>query len=83
MAATATPSPRWRRQEDSLAYAGSFSPNDPQKLLEINDVDLASAGAMVIPGTDRLVGGGKTGILYLLDRGPMTSAPEFHAVINA
>jgi hypothetical protein len=38
---------------------------------------------MVILGTDHLVGGGKTGILYLLDRGPMTSAPEFHGVINA
>jgi hypothetical protein len=38
---------------------------------------------MVIPGTDRLVGGGKTGILYLLDRGTMTEAQEFHALINA
>jgi hypothetical protein len=46
-------------------------------------VDLASAGAMVIPGTDRLVGGGKTGILYLLDRGAMTEAQEFQALINA
>jgi hypothetical protein len=38
---------------------------------------------MVIPGTDRLVGGGKTGILCLLDRRPMTRTPEFHAVITA
>ena len=36
-----------------------------------------------VPGTDRIVGGGKTGILYLLDRGTMTEAQEFHALINA
>ena len=67
---------------NSLDYVGSFSPSDPLKNLKINDVDLGSGGAMVIPGTDRVVGGGKTGILYLLDRGTMLEKQEFQAFIN-
>ena len=35
--------------------------------LEINDLDLSGSGPLLIPGTQRLVGGGKQGIMYVLD----------------
>lgn len=35
--------------------------------LEINDLDLGSSGPILIPGTSRLVGGGKQGVMYVLD----------------
>ncbi len=35
--------------------------------LDTNDYDLGSSGPMLIPGTSFLAGGGKTGVLYLLD----------------
>lgn len=35
--------------------------------LEFNDLDLGGSGPLLIPGTWRLVGGGKDGVLYLLD----------------
>ncbi len=36
-----------------------------------NDKDLGSAGPLLIPGTNRILGGGKGGIYYLLDRTTM------------
>ncbi len=35
--------------------------------LEINDLDLGGSGPLLIPGTTRLVGGGKQGVMYVLD----------------
>ena len=35
--------------------------------LEFNDLDLGGSGPLLIPGTSRLIGGGKEGVLYLLD----------------
>lgn len=35
--------------------------------LEINDLDLGGSGPFLIPGTQRLVGGGKQGVMYVLD----------------
>src|SRR5579863_1322060 len=35
--------------------------------LDTGDADLASAGPMLLPGTSTLVGGGKAGILYVLN----------------
>jgi hypothetical protein len=35
--------------------------------LEINDLDLGSSGPVLLPGTDRVIGGGKQGVMYLLD----------------
>jgi hypothetical protein len=72
---------------DTLEYAGSFPPDDPAyavlwQILERNDVDLGSGGMMMIPDTENLVGGGKTGIWYLLDRHTMTSVEEFTAFTN-
>ena len=35
--------------------------------LEINDLDLGGSGPLLVPGTTRLIGGGKQGVMYLLD----------------
>jgi hypothetical protein len=54
----------------------SFTPED-QENMEANDLDLGSGGPLLIPGTqsgpypDLLVGGGKTGTIYLIDRDKM------------
>src|SRR4029077_11056177 len=42
----------------------------PSNQLELNsiDMDLGSAGPILLPGTQRLLGGGKEGWMYLLDR---------------
>jgi hypothetical protein len=39
--------------------------------LDNNDLDLGSAGPVLIPGTNYVLGGGKLGWLYLLDRNNM------------
>jgi uncharacterized protein (TIGR03437 family) len=51
----------------TLAVSDWFAPFNYQ-LLSDNDEDLGSAGAMLIPGTNYLVTGGKAGALYLMDR---------------
>jgi outer membrane protein assembly factor BamB len=35
--------------------------------LEVNDLDLGASGPVMIPGTSRLIGGGKEGVMYVLD----------------
>lgn len=35
--------------------------------LELNDLDLGGSGPLLLPNTGRLVGGGKQGVMYLLD----------------
>src|SRR6516164_2746941 len=53
-----------------LRVADSFTPY--RKIwLDENDLDLAAAGPVVIPGSRYLFGGGKSGIVYVLDRGNM------------
>jgi hypothetical protein len=47
-----------------------FSPFN-NSYLDLNDLDLGSGGALLIPGTDLLVGGGKESKLYLIDRNKM------------
>jgi hypothetical protein len=42
--------------------------------LEVSDLDLGSSGPVLIPGTTRLMGGGKQGVLYLLDTTPPASS---------
>jgi outer membrane protein assembly factor BamB len=74
-------------KEDTLEYAASFPPNDPRYFpawdrLRIYDADLGSGAMMLIPETDYLIGGGKTGIWYLLDRYTMASVQEFPAFTN-
>jgi len=50
-----------------LTLADWFSPFDTQNL-NLDDNDLGSGGVLLIPNTNLLVGGGKMGKLYLLDR---------------
>jgi hypothetical protein len=67
---------------NTLAFVGLFSPEDTAHDLENHDIDLGAGGPMLIPETDGLVGGGKTGIFYLLNRNTMTKVQEFQAFRN-
>jgi hypothetical protein len=49
-----------------LSIVDWFTPDD-QSVLNQNDTDLGSTGAMLIPGTNVLIGGGKESVLYLLN----------------
>ena len=53
-----------------LATSSWFIPWN-QSSLNGSDADLGSGGALLIPGTRLLVGGGKEGVLYLLNRDTM------------
>jgi hypothetical protein len=56
---------------DDLKVIGWFRPDNWNAKgihgLEFNDLDLGGSGPLLIPGTARLIGGGKEGVLYLLD----------------
>jgi hypothetical protein len=65
-----------------LQVAASFTPSDPLRHLELNDVDLGSGGPLVLPGTQHVLGGGKTGIYYLLDRAALAETQELDAFHN-
>jgi outer membrane protein assembly factor BamB len=67
---------------DALAVAGSWGPNDPFNHLQINDVDLGAGSALILPGTRRIVGGGKTGTIYVLDADTMGEVQEFQGFLN-
>jgi len=54
----------------SLTLMDWFAPYNADAL-DGNNEDLASAGPLMIPGTNLLVGGGKEGVLYLLNRSNM------------
>jgi hypothetical protein len=54
----------------NLSLADWFTPHD-EKHLNADDIDLGSGGPMLIPGGSLLVGGGKQGCLYLLNRNHM------------
>jgi hypothetical protein len=54
----------------SLNLIDWFAPYN-QDDLNANDFDLNSSGPLLLPGFNRLVGGGKAGFLYVLDRGHM------------
>lgn len=43
--------------------------------LEFNDLDFGGSGPLLVPGTSRLVGGGKDGVLYLFDVHSATQDP--------
>jgi Protein of unknown function (DUF3455) len=44
-----------------------------------HDIDLGGGGLTLIPDSSRLVSGGKTGVLYLMDRSAMTKVLSFEA----
>jgi outer membrane protein assembly factor BamB len=60
---------------------GAFAPASAAKLAR-TDADLGSGGPLMIPGTDVIVGGGKSGILYVLDRRTMQLIQDFPATTN-
>ena len=90
--ALADPAHRWYgdsgvklspNESGRLDYAGSFTPYDPMRNLELNDVDLGSGGVLLMPSSGgRIVGGGKTGIFYLVDSVQMRELQHFQAFIN-
>jgi hypothetical protein len=49
-----------------LDLADWFTPSDHANM-DRTDADLGASGALLIPGTNLVVGGGKTGVLYVLD----------------
>lgn len=59
-----------RGASSRLSLVDWFSPFDHQKL-DDDDLDLGSTGPILIPGTKLVVGGGKAGKLYVLDRDKM------------
>ena len=54
-----------------------FTPEDFQDMIN-NDIDLGSAGPLLLPGTSLLVGGGKKGKFYLLNRNDMGHLEDGH-----
>ncbi len=77
--------------EDAVTPDSTFQPPDPinhplpsygcGKLCE-HDADLGSGGAMLIPQTNLVIGGGKTGVMYVLDRSSMAEVQHFNASTN-
>jgi PKD repeat protein len=58
------------RSGTNLTVASWFTPyNYP--IMESQDRDLGSGGVLLVPGTNRLFGGGKMGIAYLVNRDNM------------
>jgi hypothetical protein len=51
---------------NGLALVDWFTPSN-WSVMDTEDADLTSSGPMLIPGTSLIAGGGKTGILYVLN----------------
>jgi len=51
---------------NGLSLVDWFTPSN-WLALDSQDLDLTSSGVMMVPGTSLLVGGGKTGVLYVLN----------------
>ena len=58
--------------------------DDPSHAKEwaTNDIDLGAGGVTLIPGSTQLIAGGKTGVLYLIDRNTMNKVHKFIAFTN-
>jgi len=71
--------------DPSLHVLGSYWPHQDAgefKSIEDADIDLGSGGAMLVPGQDAVVGGGKSGKLYNLDRTLGENQAPFQAFLN-
>ena len=53
---------------NGLSLVDWFTPSN-WSTLDNDDLDLASSGPMLVPGTSLLAGGGKAGVLYVLNTG--------------
>ncbi len=51
--------------------------------MERNDIDLGTAGPLLIPGSTRLIAGGKSGILYVLERSSLRLTQDPLAVFHS
>src|SRR5450631_339800 len=51
---------------NGLQLVDWFTPSN-WSFLDVNDFDLGSSGPLLIPGTSLIAGGGKTGVLYVLN----------------
>ena len=73
-----TPARRWCRRFFRAAVFDAKLDDDPANAMywQKSDIDLGSGGVTVIPGANRVIGGGKTGVLYLLDSGASASLPK-------
>ena len=56
-----------------------FTPSN-REMLDKMDMDLDSSGATLIPGTHLMVGGGKEGVLYVINTGNLGHFGDEHAV---
>lgn len=56
--------------DSGLHLLDSFTPFN-QQCLEANDDDLGSGGPLLLPNTNEIVGAGKEGRIYVVDRGNM------------
>jgi outer membrane protein assembly factor BamB len=63
-----------------LSVAGFFTPATWDKLNK-GDTDIGSGGPLLLPG-NKLIGGGKEGRFYVLDRDSMAADQEFQAFFN-
>lgn len=53
--------------DDGISLVDWFTPHD-QAALESGDIDLGSSGAMLVPNTGWVIGAGKEGKMYVVDR---------------
>ena len=67
------------RVDPDLHVRDWFTPTNYEDL-DKRDHDLNSSGAMLIPGTREVMGAGKEGILYLVDRDHLGHLGDEHAV---
>ncbi|SEG69056.1 PQQ-like domain-containing protein [Bryocella elongata] len=67
------------RLSPQLKVLDYFTPTNHLEL-DRKDNDLNSSGATLIPGTPFVLGGGKTGIIYVLDRDHLGHLGDEHAV---
>jgi hypothetical protein len=63
---------------NALSLVTHHQAADAQALL-LGDTDLSSGGPMLVPGTSRLIGGGKDGRLYVLDSTSLSRLQLFNA----
>jgi hypothetical protein len=65
--------------DPNLKLLDWFTPSN-YAYLNSTDNDFDSSGAMLVPGTDLVMDGGKQGVLYLVDTGNMGHLGDEHAV---
>ena len=64
---------------DVLAFSAEADDPSHASAWEANDIDLGAGGGTLTPDSTRLVSGGKTGVLYILDRSTMKKVMSFEA----